>query len=77
MSQQILSYINQINLRLEKLEKANEALAARVRELETSPAYDPVTAQAAVNNHIRVAVAGMVKRGPGRPRKDAPANGTD
>ncbi len=40
MSQQILSYINQINLRLDQLEKANEALAARVTELERQPSSD-------------------------------------
>lgn len=70
MSQQILSYINQINIRLDQLEKANEALAARVRQLEEpTPSYDPGPA---VFN-----ITEPVKRGPGRPRKDAPANGTD
>ncbi len=37
MSQQVLSNITQIITRLDRLEKANEALAARVLELEQRP----------------------------------------
>lgn len=43
MSQQILSNITAILARLDRLEKANEALAAEIQELKQRPTPEPKT----------------------------------
>lgn len=80
MSQQILSFIQQINLRLDALEKAIEALAVR----ETTHAATP--SPASLNDQFRAYMSSpegraelaalQVKRGPGRPPKQAAEHGT-
>lgn len=75
MSQQLLGYIRDLNVRVDALTQAFEALAADVRELKRNPAVDPETLQAAANAHVRTAISGMVKRGPGRPPKQAAPDG--
>ncbi len=60
MSQELLQHVTRLTQRVAALEQANEALAARVTNLE-QPMPPPIDA----------GFMPAIKRGPGRPRKDA------